>query len=174
MVLFYSTFLAMKRQDRHKMPHRSLLDNKELLSVGDGEEEQFGGQIKQGNLVHALRLFKDRTSKVVRMEASTLSGPMKDVPIWTAFLTKYSNDPDWAHWEGAGRVNLAALKPPPFVFLSSFEPLSHKGGYILEFTTTEGEFLVVMLDQKKGTMTDFELDAKYFVERWTGLCRSSS
>ncbi|KAI7545812.1 hypothetical protein KC343_g9860, partial [Hortaea werneckii] len=101
MVLFYNTFVAMKHQDRRDIPHQNLLDHLELRCDG-GEYEIFGGAIKHGELRHALRLFKDRSSGVVRLEASALRGPMRDVPLWTAFVTRYVGDPDWALYEGGG------------------------------------------------------------------------
>ena len=141
MVLFYCTFVAMKRQDRREVPHESLLDDSEL-SNADGEKVEFGGKVRHGELRHGLRLFRDRASGVVRIEASALRGPMKDVPLWTAFITKYADDPDWAHLEGGGIVSLAALRPPPYVFLAGYEPpMNGSGEYLLQFTTTDGRAL---------------------------------
>ena len=128
----------MKRQDGREVPHESLLDDFEL-STDDGERSQFGGQIKHGELRHALRLFKDRSSGVVRIEASALRGPMKDVPLWTAFLTRYAKDPDHIELQAGGVVHFAALRPPPYVFLAGYEPPKNRlGEYILQFTTTDG------------------------------------
>ncbi|GAB1729290.1 hypothetical protein NU195Hw_Modified_143t1 [Hortaea werneckii] len=154
MALFYNTLVAMKHQDRREIPHENLLDHLELRCDG-GEYEIFGGAIKHGELRHALRLFKDRSSGVVRLEASALRGPMRDVPLWTAFVTRYVGDPDWALYEGGGLVSLAAVRPRPYVFLSSYEP-RHRGRdeYLLDFATSD--------------------DAKQFVESWTGLCRQPS
>ncbi|KAI7576981.1 hypothetical protein KC346_g19657, partial [Hortaea werneckii] len=101
MALFYNTFVAMKHQDRREIPHENLLDHLELRCDG-GEYEIFGGAIKHGELRHALRLFKDRSSGVVRLEASALRGPMRDVPLWTAFVTRYVGDPAWAFYEAGG------------------------------------------------------------------------
>ena len=141
MVLFYSTFVAMKRQDRHQVPHVDLLDNFELQKpLGSGEEMQFGRVIKDGRYRHALRMFKDHGSGVVRIEASALRGLMKDVPLWTAFVTKYANDPDWAALEkGESTVSLAALKPPPYVFLSGYHPPRRGSEYLLNFDERIGK-----------------------------------
>ncbi|RMY31780.1 hypothetical protein D0865_14908 [Hortaea werneckii] len=154
MVLFHNTFVAMKHQDRREIPHENLLDHLELRCEG-GEYEIFGGAIKHGELRHALRLFKDRSCGVVRLEASALRGPMSDVPLWTAFITRYVGDPDWVFYESGGLVSLAAVRPRPYVFLSGYEP-SHRGRdeYLLNFATSE--------------------DARQFVESWTGLCRQPS
>ena len=76
MVLFYNTFVAMKRQDSHQVSHEKLLDYMELAKPEEGEEVRFGGVIKHGEYLHALRLFHDHGSGVVRIEASAYRGPM--------------------------------------------------------------------------------------------------
>lgn len=141
MALFYNTFVAMKHQDRREIPHENLLDHLELRCDG-GEYEIFGGAIKHGELRHALRLFKDRSSGVVRLEASALRGPMRDVPLWTAFVTRYVGDPAWAFYEAGGLVSLAAVRPRPYVFLSGYEP-PHRGRdeYLLDFALADGKRL---------------------------------
>ena len=142
MVLFYCTFVAMKRQDRREVPHDDLLDEFELGKDGPypGETVEFGGKVRDGELRHALRVFNDQGSGVVRLEASALRGPMAGVPLWTAFVTKYAHDPDWAHVEGGGIVSLAALRPKPYVFLLGYEPPKNQNGeYILQFTSRDGE-----------------------------------
>lgn len=139
MVLFYCTFVAMKRQDSRPVPREDLLDDFELCQ-SDGETLEFGGKIRDGELRHALRLYKDRGSGVSRIEATALRGPMKDVPLWTAFITRYAHDPDWAHYEGNGVVSLAALRPKPYVFLAGYDvPRNRNGEYILQFTTADGK-----------------------------------
>lgn len=139
MVLFYSTFVAMKRQDQRGVAHRDLMDVFELISETGGEQELFAGQMKHGDMVHALRLFRDRASGAVRLEASPLRGSKKDVPIWTAFLTKYAHDPDHANYEGNKVVSFAAIRPPPYVFLLRYEPPRNSAGnYVLPFTTDDG------------------------------------
>ena len=139
MVLFYSTFVAMKRQDEQQVPHRDLVDHFELENEANGEQELFAGRIKHGNMFHALRLFRDSSSNVIRLEASACRGSRKDVPIWTAFVTKYGFDPDWPQYEGQGLVSLIAIKPPPFVFLSRYEPpMNQARNYVLPFTSKQG------------------------------------
>ena len=172
MVLFYCTFVAMKRQDSRPVPHEDLLDDRELEEGENGEELEFGGKVKDGDLQHALRLYRDQASGVVRLEASALRGPMQDVPLWTAFVTKYSRDPDWAHYEGRGVVSFAAMKPPPYVFLSGYlPPRDDKGQIILQFLLADGQFRLSLPPSLHGTLTYFA-DARAFIETWTGLCRA--
>lgn len=173
MVLFYSTFTAMKRQDiRGGVIHRQLADGFEL-ETDAGEEEVFSGQIKHNGMLHAVRIFRDRGSGVIRLEAAAHRGEseskkyplqdycihttpdiwkpnkltycvnlgsMSDVPLWTAFVTKYSNDPDWAAFEH-GVVSLAAFRPSPYVFAAQYEPAQGRHGhYLLQFTTDNGMY----------------------------------
>ncbi|WPH02900.1 Hypothetical protein R9X50_00576800 [Acrodontium crateriforme] len=170
MVLFYSTLVAMKHQDLRGISSHFLIDEFELASRPSatspqthlpGEDEIFGGEIIDGSLHHALRLWRDSTSGVVRLEACALRGPMQDVPLWTAFVTRYVGDPDWAHLEPIRRgdtsavVHIAAFKPPPYVFLSGYQPLRNDAhDWILHFALVD--------------------DAKQFIEQWTALCNRYS
>ncbi|KAK6441416.1 hypothetical protein LTR95_002364, partial [Oleoguttula sp. CCFEE 5521] len=149
MVLFYSTFVAMKRQDSQDPLPTALIEDLDLR-----EKQEFGGVIRDRDLRHALRLFRDTNSGVVRLEASALRGPREGVPIWTAFITRYSFDPDWMALESGGIVTMAALKPPPYVFLAGYGLVRNRhGDYILQFDTTD--------------------DAADFVRTWSGVCRNS-
>lgn len=139
MVLFYCTFVAMKRQDKREVPHEDLLDHLELCGPEKYEVLEYSGQIRDGDLIHALRIWRDRPSGGFRLEACALRGAMKDVPLWTAFITKYAVDPDHVQPEGTRVVSLAALKPPPYVFLAGYHPLmNRKGEYVLHFTSKDG------------------------------------
>lgn len=139
MVLFYSTFTAMKRQDRRPVPHDALLDEFELRGSSKYEVLEFAGPIQDGTLLHVLYLWRDRTSGVCRLEACAMRGAMKDVPLWTAFVTRYAVDPDHVQRESGRVVSLAALKPGPYVFLSGYEPVKNeRGEYTFHFTNSEG------------------------------------
>ncbi len=78
MMLFYCTFTAMKRQDSQPVPHDRLLDDFETLGQDERKEESLKcrGIIKHGELRHAIRLYRDHASGVVRLEATALRGPM--------------------------------------------------------------------------------------------------
>ncbi|EME41660.1 hypothetical protein DOTSEDRAFT_73904 [Dothistroma septosporum NZE10] len=151
MVLFYATFVAMKRQDERGVDSQYLGDDFELENDEAGEKCLFAGQIQHGGMLHALRLFRDRGSGVVRLEASPLRGPRKDVPIWTAFVTKYKHDPDHCEYARGRPVTIAAIKPPPSVFIARYQPPQNRLGYVLPFTSDE--------------------DSRMFIETWAGLSR---
>ena len=139
MVLFYCTLLAMKHQDARGIPRDDLVDRFEL-ETENGEQELYGGcMVTAEGQKHALRLFRDHSSGVVRLEACALRGPMKDIPLWTAFVTRYVGDPDWVQPMRGGIVSLAVLKPPPYVFLSRYRvPHESNGEYLIRFDSTEG------------------------------------
>ena len=139
MVLFYNTFVAMKHQDTGGIAHRILIEDFQLEKCNSGEKPLFTGEIRHGEMRHILRIFRDSASKVVRLEASALRGPHKDVPIWTAFVTKYAYDPDWPEYQRDGVVDLAKLEPS--VFISNYEPpVGRRGNAILPFASDRGMF----------------------------------
>nr|POE94249.1 hypothetical protein CFP56_16489 [Quercus suber] len=158
MVLFYNTFVAMKRQDSRPVPHSALLDNHGLIAGNYGEIELFGGRVLSDSLQHAIRVFKDRGSGVVRIEACARRGPMKDVPIWTAFVTHYKDDPDHVMLETRRVVSFAALRPKPYIFLHRYElPRNERGDYVLEFTTSDGHCRSGYLGQAVGTFEHVDI-----------------
>ena len=169
MVLFYSTFVAMKRQDTHDVEHDDLIDDFELR-----EKEEFGGEVMDGNMSHALRLFRDRPTGVVRIEASALRGSKQDVPIWTAFVTRYlaQQDDAWVQLEDDFTVSLAALRHPPHVFVSAYHPPRNRNNeYELRFAYTEG--MALYTHHLQATPADSATDATDFVQLWAGLCRNA-
>lgn len=143
MVLFYSTFVALKRQDPHGLPEPLIEDPRDME-----EELLFSGDIRDGNMQHVLRLFEDCGSRVLRLEARSYRGDKKEVPIWTAFLSKYRDacDRDIFNVEHGGIVSMICVKPKPFLFLSEYGlPCMSNGDFALQFTKREGEFLSVIL-----------------------------
>ncbi|CAK1360500.1 unnamed protein product [Cercospora beticola] len=152
MVLFYNTFVAMKHQDHEGIAHRILLEDLPLEKCEGGEKMLFAGEIRHGEMRHALQIIRDSASKVVRIEASPLRGPRAGVPIWTAFVTKYIWDADWAELQGNGLVGLAKLSPEPSVFISGYlPPVNARGEPVLPFATAN--------------------DARMFMDTWANICR---
>jgi hypothetical protein len=140
MVLFYSTFVAMKCQDPHGTP-RELMEEPGLLN----EILLYSSVIRDENMLHALRLYKESDAGpagVYRLEASPLRGTNVGVPIWTAFLTKYveSRDQEWFALErNSAIVTMCCPKPEPFVFYPDYSlPKTRGGEYILEFQNRGG------------------------------------
>lgn len=146
MVLFYCTFAAMKRQDSNGIEHADLLDEFELEGSPESPQEEplFSSIVRDGRMLHKLRLYQDGGSGVVRLEACANAGAMENVPLWTAFVTRYAQlqDVDWAGYEGNGVVSLAAVRPPPYVFLGNYgPPRNREGQYILQFISDNGNVI---------------------------------
>ncbi|KAL8822804.1 MAG: hypothetical protein Q9191_006472, partial [Dirinaria sp. TL-2023a] len=71
LVLFHCTFLALKAEDT---------ENRSRGTVDDlihGEREHFAHYIVDDQYEHVLRLFKDRDSGAVRLQASVRSGDLR-------------------------------------------------------------------------------------------------
>ncbi|KAK4991139.1 hypothetical protein LTR50_002069 [Elasticomyces elasticus] len=130
MVLFYCTFVAMKRQDAVSiLPH---LDDLFQLR----EEVEFAGEIQDDSYLHALRLFRDPLSGGMRLEGSALRGPMQNTPIWTAFITLHLASRSWLQWVESKVVWLKDLKP--YVFCEGYSPpRARTGEFELRFTTRD-------------------------------------
>ncbi|MCJ1345946.1 hypothetical protein MMC31_004156 [Peltigera leucophlebia] len=67
----------------------------------------------------ALRLYKDRDSGGIRMEASVLRGQLKRKPIWTAFITHHVYSNRWMRKIDSRTIQLAELQR--YVFKSDYD-----------------------------------------------------
>ena len=138
LVIFYSTFVALKRQDLKETPG-PLIDNPADMK----DEEHYGGVIRDNGMLHALRLFECPGSGAFRLEARPYRSDREEVPIWTAFLTKYleRGDPIFSLEADHVTVIMSGLKPAPFVFVSEYKlPRTRYGDYVLRFGSKDGEF----------------------------------
>lgn len=154
MVLFYSTLVGLKRQDRMATPMELLEDPQDM-----NDEELFGGVIRAGNgMLHALRLFRCPGSGAVRLEARPFEGQMEEVPIWTAFLTKYviQRDQDFLGLESQSVVTMCRPKPEPFIFVTGYTlPMTPDGNhYVLRFDSKQGTFASRFLNCWSMKITD--------------------
>jgi hypothetical protein len=139
MVLFYSTFVALKRQDSAAagLPTALIEDPRDME-----EELLFSGVIRDRNMFHVLRLLQDLGSGVLRLEARSYRGDRDEVPIWTAFLTKYKDhrDRDIFNLESRGVVSMICPKPKPYIFVPEYGlPLMSDGNFALQFVKRDGE-----------------------------------
>ena len=90
---------------------------------------------------HALRLFREKDTGVVRLQASVLTGEMKRRPIWTAFITRQIHMPKWASWDSKKVVILADLQQ--FVFTNYYSPqYTSTGEFLLTFISSSGTTLL--------------------------------
>ncbi|KAL1973893.1 hypothetical protein VTN31DRAFT_5453 [Thermomyces dupontii] len=128
MVTFFCTFLALRSQDAHR-PVENLYDY-EL----EDEEELFSGLIVDDDYVHALRIYQDRLSGAVRLQASIHEGEMKRAPVWTAFITHHLNSRTWMRLIAPSTVILSELRRK--IFTSQYNPpRTSRGDAVLKFST---------------------------------------
>jgi len=131
MALFYSAFVAMKKQDQQ--PSSSGMDD-----FFSKEKIEFAGEIEDDHYLHALRVLKDKDTKCVRLEASARRGPMKNTPIWTAFVTEHVGSRQWMRRFNGRVLELSQLHP--YVFCESYQPpRSAVGTFQLRFTSSAGK-----------------------------------
>jgi len=130
MVLFYCTVVAMKRQDQHGVPNG--LDD----FFQPGENMEFSGETTHSRYLHAFRIFRDEDSGCVRFEVTARRGPLKMIPIWTAFVTQYIGHKGWMKQMGPSTIQFGELHP--YVFCDGYRlPRGSTGRYQLTFTTPQ-------------------------------------
>lgn len=98
----------------------------------DDEKVVFAAEISDDEYLHHLRILHDKVSGGVRLEASAVDGPMKGVPIWTAFITQYVGASAWLNVVGTRIVHLKDLRP--YVFTSDYSAENGlRAGFELRF-----------------------------------------
>lgn len=95
-------------------------------------------EITDGRYLHALRIYRDKDSGCVRFEVTARRGPLRTIPIWTAFVTKYIGHRSWMKREGPSTIQFGELHP--YVFCDGYRVTRGASGrYQLTFTTPEGK-----------------------------------
>ncbi|ERF75288.1 hypothetical protein EPUS_00080 [Endocarpon pusillum Z07020] len=131
LVIFHCTLLSLRGHDACK-PVTNIQDY-ELA----GEKEYFTGKIIDDDYLHALRIYRDRDTKAVRLHASVHRGEMKRTPVWTAFITHYLLSRTWLRRAGRTLVYIRELRR--HVFSSEYMPhMTGRGEHVLKFTS-EGD-----------------------------------
>jgi hypothetical protein len=144
MVLFYSTFVALKRQDLTSVPKALIEDPRDME-----EDMLFSGIICDRDMYHTLLLLQDPSSEVLRLEARPCRGDKEEVPIWVAFLSKYRDDRDRDifNLEGGGLVSMICPKPKPYIFVQDYVlPCMSNGEFALQFSKRDGEATSLLLN----------------------------
>ncbi|KAJ5390571.1 uncharacterized protein N7496_001639 [Penicillium cataractarum] len=132
MVAFYVAFLALRSQDAGH-PVEDIRDY-EL----EGERQIYGGQIIDDDYAHALRVYRDKTTKSVRLQASVHKGDMDHTPVWTAFITSHLSRRSWLRVVDHRTVIIRNLKPIVLIPADDYTPpLNDRNEYELTFATTE-------------------------------------
>jgi hypothetical protein len=136
MVLFYSTFVAMKHQDSREVPPDYIDDSFGLQKTDPGGEVvEFKADLLYNNTRLEFRVWRDVPSNTVRYEVTR---PQHSIPLWTAFVTRYVGDADIMCVENKTEIHIDALKPPPYVFGEFAFLRNSSQGYILPFTNEAG------------------------------------
>ncbi|KAL2829663.1 hypothetical protein BDW59DRAFT_32425 [Aspergillus cavernicola] len=137
MVVFFCTFLALRSQDSGR-PVTQIRDY-ELPQ----EVELFGSPIMDDGFVHALRVYRDKVTGAVRLQASVHKGEMKRAPIWTAFITDQIRTRGWIRVVEQKVVLLSELRQTIFTFPEYTPPKTTRGGHLLKFTSrTDAESFI--------------------------------
>ncbi|KAH6616748.1 hypothetical protein C7974DRAFT_51499 [Boeremia exigua] len=132
MVLFYNTAVAMKHQDQTRMADGL----EDMFDPENKERMEFSSEISDTQFLHHLRVYRDTDSGVVRFEATPRRGPLKAVPIWTAFVTQFVGDRSWMKRVGSTTVVFRQLHP--YVFCEGYKlPKGPSGRYQLSFSAPE-------------------------------------
>ncbi|EXJ86712.1 hypothetical protein A1O3_03665 [Capronia epimyces CBS 606.96] len=127
LVVFHCTFLSLRSHDSVRA-----VGNR-FDHVLKGETSNFAGAIRDSGYKHALRLYRDKSTDAIRLEASVLEGEMQHTPIWTAFITHSITSPTWYRWtKHSFTVYLAELQR--HVFSSQYSPhIAANGEHFLDF-----------------------------------------
>ena len=142
LVLFYCAFTAMKSQDYMECP--DVLQDRFHVRDKYDEKEEFSGEIKDDNYLHALRIYRDRDSGAIRLEARARRGKFTATPIWTAFITDLVCARNWIRVVCTKTLQLSWLHP--YVFCPGYTPPRGKTGkFRLQFTSSRGRHAYAVL-----------------------------
>ncbi|KAI9374685.1 hypothetical protein BJX61DRAFT_274704 [Aspergillus egyptiacus] len=152
MVLFHCTFLALRSQDSGRPVTTAQIRDYEL----DEEEELHGSPIVDDGFLHALRVYRDRATGSIRLQASIHKGEKKRTPVWTAFITDQirSKSKGWVRLVEPKVVLLRELRQTIFTFPEYTPPKTQRGGHVLHFmnrTDAEG-FVDTMFELAAGVL----------------------
>ncbi|KAL3464423.1 hypothetical protein BJX64DRAFT_96561 [Aspergillus heterothallicus] len=131
MVIFYCTFLSLRSEDSGR-PVEQIRDY-EL----NHEEELFGSPILDDDYMHALRVYRDKVTGAVRLQASIHRGEMKRSPVWTAFITEQVKTRGWIRMIDPKVILLRDLRQTIFTSSDYTPPKTRKGQHRLHFCSQD-------------------------------------
>ncbi|KKZ65283.1 hypothetical protein EMCG_08891 [[Emmonsia] crescens] len=133
MVLFNCAFIALRGQDSG----RPISKTPDAFALG--EKEIYGGRIVDDNYLHALRIFQDRPSGAIRLQASVHSGEMEDVPVWTAFIHHFVGLKAWMRRADRKTIILSDLDRAIFIDSEQYTPrITRRLEHVLTFANEIG------------------------------------
>lgn len=150
MTLFAGTFIAMRSQDASTQPPVPVIDD-ELRE----EVSEFAGRISDSGFTHALRIWYDKITHSIRLQASVFQGELDRTPVWTAFITHFITSPDWARKVDRKTVALADLRL--HIFSARYRPvLAPSGAFMLKFETKDDcEAFLDVVETWRERLADF-------------------
>lgn len=166
LVVYHCTFLSLRSHDssrhvRNYLDH-DLAEEKSHFAgsvfppYGPSKHTNGNSAIRDSGYKHALRLYRDRSTDALRLEASVLKGEMEkyapseifrstsnyfcSTPIWTSFITHCITSPTWCRYsENSSTVYLADLRR--HIFSSDYTPhVAANGEHFLDFELVQGRF----------------------------------
>lgn len=86
---------------------------------------------------HALRLFRERDTGVVRLQASAQTGALQRNPMWTALITHQMDSPTWLSRDSPRVVHIVELQP--YILTEEYDPQkTTPGAFDLTFIMHRG------------------------------------
>ncbi|KAL8850331.1 MAG: hypothetical protein Q9221_004746 [Calogaya cf. arnoldii] len=131
LVLFHCAFIALRSEDAEAEKPVGLLNDTDI----HGEKSIYAGKIRDDEFAHALRVFRDRDCGAIRLLASVLTGELKRVPVWTAFITTHIESRRWMRMAGSKTIHLTDLQR--YVFTDEYTPqLGPQGQHEIQFESS--------------------------------------
>ena len=99
----------------------------------------YSSAINDDGYEHILRVYVDKNSGGIRMQASVLKGPRKKMPVWTAFITYLVASPAWVLRTVSAPKVIELRELQRYVFTDDYTPqISARGGCELRFLQSKG------------------------------------
>jgi hypothetical protein len=91
-------------------------------------------------LKHALRVYQDKYTQAIRIEARALRGRNQNLPIWIAFLPPGLRARGWIRPTAPRQVELRFLNQ--YVFVTGYLPtLGRNNRFLIDFESNAGKFI---------------------------------
>ncbi|KAI6783731.1 uncharacterized protein J7T54_001607 [Emericellopsis cladophorae] len=136
LVLMYSSFLALKARNRKVVK----VAPDEYLPKG--ERKLFQARISDDGFWHSLAVYKDITTGGIRLLASACEGPLKQCPIWTAFVTQQSASTTWIKRVSNSKHRIRLMDVQLYVFCQDYRQNRQRkgksGAFEISFHQAEG------------------------------------
>ncbi|KAK7415488.1 hypothetical protein QQX98_005841 [Neonectria punicea] len=120
MTLLYCCFLSFKARNSltvHVAPQEQTLH---------GERKLFQARILDDGHRHSLIVYEDILTKGIRLHAAVWDGPLRQCPVWTAFVTHQSASSTWMKRVSKYKIRLADIQL--YVFCQNYQQQNQRRG----------------------------------------------